>query len=120
MGFDEEGRVGDCGHGEYVLFSFSFSAAFSGRRSRVGEADVLGSEVLILSSLRYSSYKLHAREQAKKVAASSSSSSSSYSSTGSGNGGSFTVPSREAGTQTSDDMSPSTGSGVDPSLVSLG
>ncbi len=75
--------------------------------------------VLILSSLRYSSYKLHAREEAAKRAASSS-----YSSTGSGSGSAgattFTVPSRDAGTQTSDGASLTAGSGVDPSLISLG
>lgn len=85
-----------------------------------------GDLVLILSSLRYSSYKIHAREQARILASSfsSSSSSPSYSSTGSGAGGGggngFTVPSREAGTQTTDGLSLSSGSGVDPSLVSLG
>ncbi|KAI9879673.1 MAG: hypothetical protein M1830_007780 [Pleopsidium flavum] len=77
--------------------------------------------VLILSSLRYSTYKLHAREQARKLASTSSTSSSSTG-TGGGGGGNFTVPSREAGTQTGEsaEMLANLNSGSSPSYVSLG
>jgi len=54
--------------------------------------------LLILGSLRYSSYKLHVREiEARKA---QSSSGGQGTSTGSGGGGGYTVPSREMGTQT--------------------
>lgn len=55
--------------------------------------------LLILGSLRYSTYKLHMREmQARK--AQSLAGGQGTTSTGSGGGGGHTVPSREMGTQT--------------------
>ncbi|KAI9880363.1 MAG: hypothetical protein M1830_003680 [Pleopsidium flavum] len=83
---------------------------------------IVGMAFLILSSLRYSTYKLHAREQARKLASTSSSSSSSSSTATGGGGGNFTVPSREAGTQTGEsaEMLANLNSGSSPSYVSLG
>lgn len=55
--------------------------------------------ILILGTLRYSSFKLHEKEvQARRAEASSSQGTS----TGSGGGGSYTTPSREMGRQTGD------------------
>lgn len=72
--------------------------------------------VLILGSLRYSSYMIHLQqEERKKMAASAPVSTS----TGSGN---YTTPSRSASTQTgeTDAMIANMDSGSNPSYVSLG
>ena len=59
-----------------------------------------GMALLILGSLRYSTYKLHEREiEARRQGGASVSGGQSSSLAGSG-GGSHTVPSREMGTQT--------------------
>ena len=60
--------------------------------------------LLILGSLRYGSYKIHEQEMEQRKAEmnksrGSSSTSSSGSGSGSGGGMSFTVPSRDVGTQ---------------------
>lgn len=55
--------------------------------------------VLILGSLRYSSYKMHERDIEERKKGAQSQSSGTGTSSGSA-GGSFTVPSREMGTQT--------------------
>jgi len=75
-----------------------------------------GCTVLILGSLRYSSYMIHLQqEERKKMAAIAPVSSSS----GAGN---YTTPSRSAGTQTgeTDAMIANMDSGSNPSYVSLG
>ncbi len=59
--------------------------------------------LLILGSLRYSSYKLHEREmQAMKAQREASGGSGSGTGAGGGGGGGHTVSSRETGTQTDD------------------
>ncbi|MCJ1258910.1 hypothetical protein MMC24_006744 [Lignoscripta atroalba] len=77
---------------------------------------------LILGSLRYSSYRIHLQDQERKLAAKADASGST-SSTGSG-GDTYTVPSREIGTQTGEPeamlASMSMNSGSSPSYVSLG
>lgn len=78
---------------------------------------IAGMAVLILGSLRYSSFKLHEREiQARKLASGSAGSQGSSSPSG---GSSHTTPSREMGTQTE-----AQGAGVDKAenvgFVSLG
>lgn len=55
--------------------------------------------VLILGSLRYGSYKMHEREMEVRKKEASAQSSGTGTGTGAGTG-SFTVPSREMGTQT--------------------
>lgn len=75
-----------------------------------------GCTVLILGSLRYSSYMIHLQqEERKKMAAIAPLSSSS-------GGGNYTTPSRSAGTQTgeTDAMIANMDSGSNPSYVSLG
>ena len=81
-----------------------------------------GMALLILGSLRYSTFKLHEREiEARKREGVPPSASGQSSSTGSGGGGSHTVPSREMGTQTGES---STSTSVDKAenvgYVSLG
>ncbi|KAL8660679.1 MAG: hypothetical protein Q9168_008434 [Polycauliona sp. 1 TL-2023] len=61
--------------------------------------------VLILGSLRYVTYKIHVRDEERRIAAdkakANNNNNSSSSSSGSGGGNNFTVPSREMSTQTS-------------------
>ena len=78
-----------------------------------------GMALLILGSLRYSSYKLHELEiQARKQGAASSGSQSS--STGSGSGGGHTVSSREISTQTSGSSAAEVDKAENVGYVSLG
>ncbi|MCJ1226762.1 hypothetical protein MMC12_003415 [Toensbergia leucococca] len=61
--------------------------------------------VLILGSLRYSTYRIHVLDQERRLAAPPPTTTTASSSTGSGGGGgggNFTVPSREMATQTTD------------------
>ncbi|KAL8648626.1 MAG: hypothetical protein Q9226_005911 [Calogaya cf. arnoldii] len=61
----------------------------------------LTSNILILGSLRFITYKIHVRDQERRIAADKAKANDT-SSTSSGSGGSnFTVPSREMSTQTS-------------------
>ena len=77
-----------------------------------------GMALLILGSLRYSSYKLHEREiQARKQGLSMGGSQSSSAESG---GGSHTVPSREVGTQTGDGNTSGAGKAENVGYVSLG
>ena len=71
--------------------------------------------VLILGSLRYSSYKIHEREiEARKMVGKEGSGGG-----GRGEGEKYTVPSREMGTQTSGDAD-AMGKGENVGYVSLG
>lgn len=64
-------------------------------------ADFIRTTVLILGSLRFITYKMHVRDQERRIAADKAKANNS-SSTGTGSGGNnFTVPSREMSTQTS-------------------
>ncbi len=57
--------------------------------------------VLILGSLRYATYKMHVRDQERRIAADKANANTTSSSGGGNGGGNFTVPSREMSTQTS-------------------
>ncbi|KAL8830538.1 MAG: hypothetical protein Q9170_005690 [Blastenia crenularia] len=80
--------------------------------------------VLILGSLRYTTYKLHVMDQEQRLAAEKvKAAASSSSSTGGGGGGGFTVPSREMSTQTDNDteaMLANVSKDGSPAYVSLG
>ena len=78
--------------------------------------------LLILGSLRYTTYKLRVRDMEQKAAAEKAKAASSSSSTGSG-GGNFTVSSREMSTQTGTDteaMLANVSKDGSPAYVSLG
>jgi len=82
---------------------------FLTRRAAFGIATMA---LLILGSLRYSSYKLHEREiEARKKGLPPAASQGTSTSSGSGGGANFTVPSREIGTQTSEG-----GDGIDKAV----
>ncbi|KAL8715621.1 MAG: hypothetical protein Q9225_006382 [Loekoesia sp. 1 TL-2023] len=80
--------------------------------------------LLILGSLRYTTYKLHLRDQEQKLAAEKAKAAAPPSSNGGGGGGgSFTVSSREMSTQTGTDteaMLANVSKDGSPAYVSLG
>ena len=79
------------------------------------------SPVLILGSLRYSTYMTHMQDQErKKMSSLSSSSSGRTSSSASGDGPAYTTPSRETGTQTTEAVLGSMEGGKEVGYVSLG
>ncbi|MCJ1340278.1 hypothetical protein MMC09_005572 [Bachmanniomyces sp. S44760] len=89
---------------------------------------IAGMALLILGSLRYSSYMIHLQDEERKAMAAGSGSGRGPSiegglgTAGSGRGRDYTVPAREMGTQTgdSDAMLASMDKGSSPSYVSLG
>ncbi|MCJ1455378.1 hypothetical protein MMC28_005733 [Mycoblastus sanguinarius] len=86
------------------------------RRAAIG---IAGMALLILGSLRYSTYKLHEREiQARKAGVAPVASQGIGTGGGNGGGGGFTVPSREMGTQTEQEALVTKGESV--GYVSLG
>ena len=87
---------------------------FLTRRAAFG---ILTMAVLILGSLRYSTYKIHEREMEARRKGGVSVVGQGTSSTGSG--ASFTVPSREMGTQTGE-QDVGIGKAVDVGYTSLG
>lgn len=96
------------------------------RERKVTTANSLSTTVLILGSLRFITYKMHVRDQERRVAADKEAkahndSSSSGSGSGSGNNH-FTVPSREMSTQTGDTeaMLANVSKDGSPAYVSLG
>lgn len=80
--------------------------------------------MLILGSLRYTTYWLHVREQESRLAAERANAAAvSSSGGGGGGGGGFTVPSRETSTQTGTDteaMLANVSKDGSPAYVSLG
>ncbi|KAL8995166.1 MAG: hypothetical protein Q9169_005051 [Polycauliona sp. 2 TL-2023] len=83
-----------------------------------------GMAVLILGSLRFATYKMHVRDQERRIAADKAKTSSASSSS-SGSSSNFTVPSREMSTQTGGDadteaMLANVSRDGSPAYVSLG
>ncbi|KAL8931193.1 MAG: hypothetical protein Q9216_007259, partial [Gyalolechia sp. 2 TL-2023] len=79
--------------------------------------------LLILGSLRYTTYWLHVREQEARLAAEKANAAAGSSSGGGGGGPGFTVPSREMSTQTGTDteaMLANVSRDGSPAYVSLG
>ncbi|SLM38851.1 Protein of unknown function DUF1640 [Lasallia pustulata] len=116
-----EGRIQELNYKITVALNSDSKSEVEGLRwvlTRRAAMAIVCMAFLILGSLRYSSYRLHAQEQERKRQASSSGSTSSSSS----GGDRHTVPSREMGTQTeeSDAMLAGINSGASPSYVSLG
>ena len=84
---------------------------------------IAGMAVLILGSLRYSSYKLHEREileRKKGGAGGGSGNGAGGGGVQSSSGGSHTVPSREMGTQTSESSAGGIDKAENVGYVSLG